>query len=160
MLTLGLSALFQRLRSQCGGHRQQDRAGDGELPPLPRAFHPRVLCPGWAAQGGGPSARGAPHSSHCRAQPLFVCGRWSSLAPDTAQCVVSQGGHGRGLQGLGLPEPDSLGARELQPLKSQGRGGGWRVFLDAERSERWRLRELRWMSTKPWLGFQGWGGEG
>lgn len=30
LLTPSLSALFQRLRSQRGGHRQQDRAGNGE----------------------------------------------------------------------------------------------------------------------------------
>lgn len=54
VLTPGLSALFQRLRSQRGGHRQQDRAGDGELqrcapphlPPSPRGCYAR----GWASR--------------------------------------------------------------------------------------------------------------
>lgn len=62
--------------------------------------------------------------------------------------------------GLGLTEPGSLGARELQRPKPRGRRGGWRVLLDAEIPERWWLRELYWVSTKPWPGFQGWGGEG
>lgn len=132
--------------------------------PSPRGFCARggMSAAGWVpCPGRGSLSPRGPHSpSHCRAQPLFVCGRWSSLAPGTAQCVGSRGGRARGLQGLGLPEPDSLGARELQPPKSQGRGGGWRVFPDAERLARWWLRELQWMSTKPWLGFQGWGGEG
>lgn len=88
VLTPGLSTLFQRLRSQRGGHRQQDRAGDGELqrcapphlPPSPRGCSAR----GWAScsrvgalpRAGGPSAHGGPHSPFsCQAELLFVCDR-------------------------------------------------------------------------------------
>lgn len=69
VLTLCLSALFQRLRSQRGGHRQQDRAGNGEpqscpCRPLLRTPPPPLGCsylwgsplPGWvlSPEGGSP----------------------------------------------------------------------------------------------------------
>lgn len=176
MLTLDLSALFQRLWSQRGGHRQQDRASDGELQrcalsPAPSPVTPRVLCPGvyfplpggCSAQGGGgslPTGVPTPHPS-AKAELFFVCDRreahWLQLLRSAQGARVDMKGDFRS---LGFPELGSLGAPELQARKSQGRGGGWRVLLDAKRPERWQLRELCWMSTEPWPGFQGWGGEG
>lgn len=139
----------------------------------PRTFlrhHAGGYARGWASRSrvgalpraGGPSAHGGSHSPfRCQAELLFVCDRrdahWLQPLRSAQGARVDMEGD---FEGLGLTEPGSLGARELQPPKPRGRGGGWRVLLDAEIPERWWLRELYWVSTKPWLGFQGWGGEG
>lgn len=168
MLTLGLSALFQRLRSQCGGHRQQDRAGDGELPPFPRTFPPRVLCPGWDVRcrvgalpragvpqpAGSPLPIALPGTAALCLRPLELIGsRHCAVRREPGWTCTGTSGSGAARAGFpgcsGTPAPQIPGqGRGLESVSGCGEVG-----------EMW-LRELQWMSTKPWLGFQGWGGEG
>lgn len=103
-------------------------------PPVPSPFTPRVLCPGGdfllpggcSAQGGGvllPTGEGPiPHPS-AKAELLFVCDRreahWLQPLRSAQGARVDMEGDFRGLE---LPELGFLGAWELQPPKSQGKG--------------------------------------